>query len=266
MSTTVTDVLVHMLQTIEAQQSTITGLKSKSFSLRRLKTLLPSTLQTYVDAGLVDPVDQDLIVMLQKWFNQWANNNNPTDYDELIKSFTETEWDNFLILQKPLSTSQAALGTASSPIVITDNDATIKVSLKDYPTTTGKSEEWLAFRRVFMTVAGSAGLDDLLLPSFIVPDKQKEPKAYSKFAKLNKQLFYALDYSLVKSSLNHFMDKHRATHDGRAAFMEIDLYQKGHGSEDVYASFLLQQLQSLKLTPTFSEGAEGFCQPMGLHY
>ena len=70
--------------------------------------------------------------------------------------------------------------------------------------------------------------------------------------------FSALDYGTSDSIILHNVNKHCATKDGRAAFLEIDAYQQGQGSDEVCTSNAWAQLNKLKLTPVYPGGAETF--------
>ena len=81
---------------------------------------------------------------------------------------------------------------------------------------------------------------------------------YLAYAKLNHMTFSTLDYGTSDSIIRHKVNKHHATKDGRATFLEIDTYQQGQGSDEVCASNAGAQLNKLKLTPVYPGGAETF--------
>ena len=66
--------------------------------------------------------------------------------------------------------------------------------------------------------------------------------------------FSALDYGTSDSIIWHKVNKHHATKDERAAFLEIDTYQQGQGSDEVCASNAWAQLNKLKLNPVYPGG------------
>ena len=70
--------------------------------------------------------------------------------------------------------------------------------------------------------------------------------------------FSALDYGTADSFIKHKVNMYRSTKDGKAAFLEIDTYQKGQGSEEVVAANAWAELNSLKLTGVYPGGAEVF--------
>ena len=70
--------------------------------------------------------------------------------------------------------------------------------------------------------------------------------------------FSALDYGTSDSIIRHKINKHCTTKDRRAAFLKMDTYQKGQGSEEVVAANAWAGLNSLKLTPVYPGGAEVF--------
>ena len=75
---------------------------------------------------------------------------------------------------------------------------------------------------------------------------------------LNKMTFSALNYGTSDSIIWHKVNKHKASKDGRAAFLEMDTYQLGQGSEEVAAANAWAELNNLKLTPVYPGGAEVF--------
>ena len=75
---------------------------------------------------------------------------------------------------------------------------------------------------------------------------------------MNEMTFSALDYGTVDSIICHKVNKYRSTKDGRAAFLEIDTYQKGQGSKEVCAANAWAELNQLKLTGVYPGGAEAF--------
>ena len=155
-----------------------------------------------------------------------------------MNELTEATWDEFcskyLIYiqqqkQKALQTPQTPQTPTggSTPITIAPSTPSLKVSLKDYPITTGKSTDWLRYRRKLIATATANGHEEILSPTYQRPSRRTEPDKYLAYAKLNHMTFSALDYGTSDSIIRHKVNKHHDTKDGRAAFMEIDVYQQG---------------------------------------
>ena len=98
----------------------------------------------------------------------------------------------------------------------------------------------------------------MLSPTFMPSSRRQDPEAYVTYVKLNQMTFSALNYGTADSIIRHKVNKYQATKDGRAAFLEIDTYQKGQGSEEVCASNAWAELNKLKLTNVYPGGAEAF--------
>ena len=98
----------------------------------------------------------------------------------------------------------------------------------------------------------------MLSLTFRPPSRKQDPEAYVSYLKLNQMTFSALNYGTLDSIIRHKVNRHRDTKDGRAAFLEIDAYQKSQGSDEVCASNAWAKLNKLKLTPVYPGGAEAF--------
>ena len=91
-----------------------------------------------------------------------------------------------------------------------------------------------------------------------VPNRSTNPAEYAQYLDLNAKTFCAINYGTSESTLRSKVSKHRATKDGRGAFLELDAYQKGQGSEETCAEDAWGRLNKLKLTPLYSGGVEKF--------
>ena len=109
-----------------------------------------------------------------------------------------------------------------------------------------------------MATATANGHEEVLSRSYEVPNQRSDPQGFARYKKLSEMTFSALDYGTADSIIRHKVNKHRATKDGRAAFLEIDTYQKGQGSEEVVAANAWAELNDLKLTGVYPGGAEVF--------
>ena len=115
---------------------------------------------------------------------------------------------------------------------------TLKVALKDYPITTGKSTDWPRYRRKFIATATANGHEKVLSPTYRRPSRRTEPAEYLNYVRLNEMTFSALNYGTSSSIIWHKVNKHHDTKDGRAAFLEIDTYQQGQGSDEVCVQYV----------------------------
>ena len=93
-------------------------------------------------------------------------------------------------------------------------------------------------------------------PTYRKPNKRTDPQDYATYVQLNAMTFSALDYGTSDSIIRHKVNKHHTTKDRRAAFFEMDIYQKSQGSEEVVAANAWAELNSLRLTPVYQGGAE----------
>ena len=81
-------------------------------------------------------------------------------------------------------------GSALHPIIIGDSGtSTIKVSLKDYPTTTGGGIEWPLYKRKFISTAIYGGNSEILKIDYVVLEKHKNPTQFVKYLKTDKSFF-----------------------------------------------------------------------------
>ena len=71
--------------------------------------------------------------------------------------------------------------------------------------------------------------------SYEVTSQRNGPQGFARYKNLSEIPFSSLDYGTADSIIRHKVNKHRATMDGRVAFLEIDTYQKGQGSDEVVA-------------------------------
>ena len=157
------------------------------------------------------------------------------------------------------SPSPSGSGTAANPIVLEEPEApSIRVSLKDYPTTSGKSTDYPRFKRLFKSVATAGGHAEILAKGYKVPDAVNDQKAYERYLKLNKKTFSALDHALAGSTLWTITERFRDTEDGLGAWLALENCQKGEGCEETCATNALDDLRDLKLTPNYPGGAEAF--------
>ena len=85
--------------------------------------------------------------------------------DELVNNLTEEEWENFYtvtIKQAQHTSLRASRRTPSPPGITTSPQPKLKVSLKDFLTTSGKAVDWPCYRRRFIAAATANGHEEVL--------------------------------------------------------------------------------------------------------
>ena len=271
MTTSQDDAFAHVVTIMGIDSESVKALTdSKINQFRKLSSTKMDTFKRLAEnsANQFAEADADQIHIFQKWYTSWRSKARDSSLDEMIACFTEEEWDSYVHKSNLLSGlsgitgslgGSSRTGTASQPIVIQDPEITgIKVSLKDYPTTTGKSTDWPRYKRKFISTATAAGHAELLTKVYVVPSEQVDPQAHSRYLKLNRKTFSAIDYGTSDSTLWNVVEKFRATQDGRQAFLALDLHQRGQGCEETCATNAFDELLGLRLTPNFPGGAEAF--------
>ena len=217
----------------------------------------------------INSADIGQLNIFRVWYTNLYSTKGQPSNDDLVNKLTAEAWDEFCsqylvniqqqkekALQAP-QTPQTPVG-GSAPMIASSTSPSLKVALKDYPITTGKSTDWPRFRRKFIATATANGHEEILSPTYQRPSRRNEPDKYATYLKLNHMTFSALDYGTADSIICHKVNKHHTNKDGRAAFLEIDAYQQGQGSDEVCASNAWAQLNRLKLTPVYPGGAEAF--------
>lgn len=176
----------HIMAILELDEEAVDSLKaSKVTTLRKLINVKMDSLSLMAEneKDKFIMTDADQIYYFKQWYSTWsANATDPLNMKELITCLTEKEFDNFCnrtksveMNQQYLSTmtgpSTSGAGTAANPIVLEEPEApSIRVSLKDYPTTSGKSTDYPRFRCLFKSVATAGGHAEILAKDYKVPD------------------------------------------------------------------------------------------------
>ena len=149
------EALRHVLNILDFDQTTISSLNAARITT--FMKLVNTRMDTYRDmasdkkSGFTHS-EADQIELFKEWYDRWSiKAQNITDMQEMMDCFTEEDFFSFCAryrrsrnptLGSPGTGSAQGIGSASKPIVLEKQEApSIRVSLKDYPTTTGKSAE-----------------------------------------------------------------------------------------------------------------------------
>ena len=128
-------------------------------------------------AGLeVSPLDNtniDQINLFRTWYTRMIQKGGAISNEALIQEFTEEAWEEFCnaYLVYVQEQSQARSEAAATPppqtppgqvqqITQAPQQTTFRVSLKDYPITTGKASDWPRYRRKLITTATANGHEE----------------------------------------------------------------------------------------------------------
>ena len=79
----------------------------------------------------------------------------------------------------------------------------LKISLREYPITTGKASDWQRYRKKFMATATANGHEEVLSRSYEVPSQRSDPQGFARYKKLSEMIFSALDYGTADSIIRH---------------------------------------------------------------
>ena len=265
--------LAHVCQILEMDANTAAFLQQHRItSIRKFTTTTVDRYEELVSvAGSpMDNTDICQINLFRAWYTSMIEKRGRLTAQDIIQELNEEEWDNFcntylLYIQNQQSQAAASpppltpIGQVQQvPQAPAPQVSSFKVTLKDYPITTGKASDWPRFRRKFIATATANGHDEVLDPNYIRPSRRNEPQEYAKYLKMNQTTFSALDYGTTDSIIRHKVNRFRADKDGRAAFLEIDTYQRGQGSEEVCASNAWDELSNMKLTSVYPGGMGTF--------
>ena len=261
-STTNWEALCHVLEVMEIAEDTTLFLKTKGISsVRRLVATTNVTYQNMLNMAdsSLSGADVDQINIFREWHSaMYTKMKGQLTNDELIQCFTEQEWDHFCmrhisqkITQIPQRLSMQAAATIS-------HEPKLKIGLKDYPTTSGQAADWSHYKRNLISIATANKHEHIYDQDYSPPDPTNDPNEYAQYKALNEIAFSALDFGLCNSIIKHKVDAYRKTRDGRAAFLDIDAYQTGQGSEEQCASNAWEELMKLHLTPNTPGGVERF--------
>ena len=260
----------HVLQLLKLDDEAVIALyNAKITSIRRLIVARMDHLQILATDSFInlELSDIDQIYFFKRWYSKWSKEGNTYDYEELISCLTEKDWISFCDQETnlyanmfpPFGGGTGPGSSPSNPIVLEEQEApSIKVSLKDYPNTSGKSTECPQYKRKFISTATTGGHAELLDKNYKVPDPKSDPRAHARYVKLNSKTFSAIDAGTSGGTLWSIVNKYRATLDGRGAFLHLDKHQRGQGCEETCANNAFEELQALRLTPQFPGEAEAF--------
>ena len=263
------EAFAHVVTVLELDDESVkTLIQSKIMTVRRMYSTQMDTYNSLAEdkANTFSLSDADQIYLFKRWYGHWLSKTQDPSLDELMACFTDREWDSHVHRYHVLSNlgssdksqDKSSSGTAAQPIVLDSETSGIRVSLKDYPITSGKSADWPKYRRKFISTATAAGHAALLRANYAVPRRDTDEAAYFKYLKLNRKTFSALDYGLSDSTLWNIVERFRDNEDGRGAFLALDLHQRGQGCEETCATNAFDELLNLSLTPHFPGGAEAF--------
>ena len=264
---TAQDALKHVLKILDIEDDTVAFLIAKRIlTVRKLAHASEGAYKALVteDDSKLFPPDVDQITMFRVWFNDQVTGNGQLTNEDIVKDFTEQVWLTHTVAYTSgkLGGLQVS-GGGSAPKTPTKSTGVLKVSLKDYPTTSGKSSDWNRYRRKLIATATANGHEQVYQSNFKVPDPTSDPSGYQKYLELNAMAFSAIDYGTTDSTLRSKVEKYRALKDGRAAFLELDAFQRGQGSNETCATNSWTKLNRLKLTSTFPGGVEAFLGKWG---
>ena len=183
------EVLAHVCKIIEMDDKAATFLEANRIkTVRRLTT---TTFDIYQDLisqpnSLINSIDIGQVNLFRVWYTNVVANKGKPDNQDLVDMLTKVSWDEFCdkyliyiqqqkekALQTP-QTPQTPTG-GSTPITIAPSTPSLKVSLKDYPITTGKSTDWPRYQRKFIATATANGHEEILSPTYQRPSWSHDP-------------------------------------------------------------------------------------------
>ncbi len=200
----------HIMLILDFTEETVIALREANVNTPR--RLLFTEEETYLEMAKDEAInfsktDADAIHLFKEWYDRWAlKGNSLHDHEEIKECFTHLEWDHFVAqcrrkkMIPPPPPPRPPVPPPPPRPVPTDN-APIKVSLKDYPTTTGKSIDWPKFRRKFISTSTAAGHAEVLRTNYRVPNPVTQRLAHEQFLRMNKRTFSAIDNATSDSPL-----------------------------------------------------------------
>lgn len=259
------DTMRHVLGILGLEDDQVKFLEKNR--IRNLRSLLNNTEANYrtlvkeQQSPLMD-VDVEELLLFERWYlDAYKKHGAKLTNDWITTNFTEIEWNDFCARDKLNQPAPQTTPVTQLPSIglgaTAKQTPQLKVSLKDYPITSGRAKDWAKYRRKFLAVASANGHDDILDPNYVVPS-QALPVAYSAYKQLNEMTFAALQFGTADSIVRSKLEPFRSAKDGRGAYLALDKYQKGQGSEETCATNAYTDLTSLRLTSNFPGGVETF--------
>ena len=148
-------VMAHICQILELDDQAATFFEANRIkSVRRLTTTTMDIYQELINKpnSPISSTDVGQVNLFRVWYTNILSNKGQPSNQELVDELTEASWDEFCsqylvyiqqqkekALQAPQTPQTPAGG--SIPIITAPSTPSLKVALKDYPITTGKSTD-----------------------------------------------------------------------------------------------------------------------------
>ena len=142
----------------------------KKHRITNVRRLVNTTNEHYSDLFHRDPSvlnesDLDQIEIFRFWYTEYRSKAGEVDPQDFMNDLTETEWESYTNNYMSMKLANVLAHNSPPPRAAaptSQDSGALKVTLKDYPTTSGKAKDWPRYRRKFITTATANGHDEVL--------------------------------------------------------------------------------------------------------
>ena len=182
-----------------------------------------------------------------------------TQYDatdtapDITEQLTDLSWEHYCTVHTGSGTTNPnpnISGTGKTPAKVS-----LKADIKQYPSFTGRLQDWVAFKRQFVAIASLHGHADVVNTDFVMPS---DPEEQDEFLEKAKFIFAALTVCLAKGTAIFKVQQYSDDSDGHSAWKSLCDWYEGQGSSDSVAMRAVNTLSGIRLTHDTKNGVEGY--------
>jgi hypothetical protein len=248
--------LTYLLKVGEIEEATIEHL-AKAIRLNSLLHMTHVTEESLKDAFKEDvfgSMEAETILTLKAWIDYVRSTNNNQIPTPWVETFTAEKFFDFAS-DRPDKTDQV------TPDVVTSGASTVKHTvtlgnpkMSDYPTFSGKMEDWYQFKDQFEGTAQGQGLGWVLEEHTEKSDTLRDDtfKANSAF------IYSVLKRNCAKGNAAVKIRKFANEANGYEAWRNLKNYYESHGSIDQYVADCTNEIYKLKLEWNSQAGFERY--------
>jgi len=212
------------------------------------------------------------IRMFKVWCEKYANENPDTRFTGIDwkEEFIHEIWDDFLMeesrklktIDLPNNDIDVDVGPKTIEAPFPDGMSGIpyvKLDIRFYPAFDVKLNSWRSYKQKFKALANMHGFSQIIEKSYNVPTDVNSGE-YAIHKSRNGFLQSILEFSLAESTALSRVKRYASTMDRRSAWMKLDKWYEGQGSQETLAKAALEVLATHKLTTTSHGRAELFME------
>jgi len=242
------EIVKYILTTIGFEIETIEKMTGEKVKLDTIKRIKNANQDLLIKGDVITVGEYIDILQLQRWLDVYTASGEKTLPDSLDTWKEVFTYDTFSSQTKNKTTSTFAIPPSgvTTPNITSKKPTYVSVKIGDYPTFTGRHQDWYAFRSKCESLARIHGFTDVLDISDI--DHHTENRHNDTEYDLRVRDFYSiLEFCTTDGTAATTVKQHSATCNGAVAWKSLKDYYDQDGNKDIYEVQCRRKLAQLTL-------------------